>query len=180
MDCSLTGCSIHGIFQARILEWVAMPSSRESSWRRDRTHVSYVYLLWLAGSLSLALPGKPLCIIFSLQVKVKSLSCVQLCDPMDCSLPGSSVHWIFQARILGWFAISFSRRSSRPRVWTQISWIVGRCFTVWATREVPISELYISPNTGFGKFYIGGHLLLEHCLQNIQGDTSQLFLVSSM
>ena len=41
-------------------------------------------------------------------VKVKLLSCPTLCDPMDCSLPGSSVHGIFQARILEWVAISFS------------------------------------------------------------------------
>ena len=68
---------------------------------------------------------------------MKSLSCVlTLCDPMNCSLPGSSLHGIFQARILEWVAISFSRRSSRPRDWTQVSCIVSRCFTVWATREV--------------------------------------------
>ena len=42
-------------------------------------------------------------------------SCPTLCDPMDCSLPGSSAHGILQARILEWVAISFSRRSSRPR-----------------------------------------------------------------
>ena len=59
-----------------------------------------------------------------------------LCDPMDYSLPGSSVHGIFQTRILERVAISFSRRSSRLRDWTQVSCIVGRCFTVWATREV--------------------------------------------
>ena len=39
-------------------------------------------------------------------------SCLTLCDPMDCSLPGSSNHGIFQARTLEWVAISFSRRSS--------------------------------------------------------------------
>ena len=39
-------------------------------------------------------------------------SCLTLCDPMDCSLPGSSIHGIFQARILEWVAISFSRASS--------------------------------------------------------------------
>ena len=44
-------------------------------------------------------------------------SCPTLCDPMDYSLPGSSVHGIFQARILGWVAISFSRGSSQPP-WT--------------------------------------------------------------
>ena len=44
-------------------------------------------------------------------------SCLTLCNPMDCSPPGSSVHWISQARILEWVAISFSRASSRPRDW---------------------------------------------------------------
>ena len=38
-----------------------------------------------------------------------------LSDPMDCSLPGSSIHVIFQARVLEWVAISFPRRSSQPR-----------------------------------------------------------------
>ena len=42
MDCSLSGSSVHGIFQARILEWVAMPSSRGSSQPRDQTCVYYV------------------------------------------------------------------------------------------------------------------------------------------
>ena len=63
-------------------------------------------------------------------------SCPTLCDPMNCSLPGSSVHGILQARILEWVAISFSRRPSWPRDWTQVSCIVGRCFTIWATREI--------------------------------------------
>ena len=48
-------------------------------------------------------------------------SCLILCDPMDHSPPGSSVHGIFQARILEWIAIPFSRRSSQPRDWTQVS-----------------------------------------------------------
>ena len=51
------------------------------------------------------------------------------------SLPGSSVHGIFQARILEWGAISFSRGFSRPRDWTWVSCIAVRCFTIWATRE---------------------------------------------
>ena len=63
-------------------------------------------------------------------------SCPTLFDPMDCSLPGSSIHRIFQARVLEWGAISFSRGSSQPRDWTQVSRTVGRRFTVWATREV--------------------------------------------
>ena len=54
--------------------------------------------------------------------------CPTLCDPMDCSLPGSSIHGIFQARVLEWVAISFSRGSSQPRDRTWVSLIVGRCF----------------------------------------------------
>ena len=62
-------------------------------------------------------------------------SCPTLCDPMDCSPPGSSVHGILQARILEWVAILFSRGSSQPRDRTQVSRIAGRCFSLWATRE---------------------------------------------
>ena len=63
------------------------------------------------------------------------LLCPTLCDPMDCSLPGSSVYGILQARIQKWVAISSSRRASRPRYWTLISCvfcIAGRFFTCWA------------------------------------------------
>ena len=56
--------------------------------------------------------------------------CLTLCGPMDCSLPGSPVHGIFQARVLEWAAISFSRGSSRPRDRTWVSRIVGRHFTI--------------------------------------------------
>ena len=59
--------------------------------------------------------------------------CLTLCDPMDCSPSGSSIHGIFQARILEWVVISFSRGSSQPRDWTQVSCIASRFFTVWAT-----------------------------------------------
>ena len=61
--------------------------------------------------------------------------CLTLCNPMDCSPPGPSVHGIFQARVLEWVAISFSRGSSQPRDWTQVSCIAGRRFTIWSTRE---------------------------------------------
>ena len=62
-------------------------------------------------------------------------SCLTLCDPIECSLSGSSIHGIFQARVLEWIAISFSRGSSWPRNWTQVSRFAGRRFTVWATRK---------------------------------------------
>ena len=67
-------------------------------------------------------------------MKVKVKSCPTPCDPMDCSLPGSSLHGILQARVLEWVAISFSRGSSWPRDQTQVSRIPGRHFNLWATR----------------------------------------------
>ena len=62
-----------------------------------------------------------------------------LCNSMDYSPPGSSVHCISQARIMEWVAISFSRRSSRCRDWTRISYVscIGGFFTTWATWEAP-------------------------------------------
>ena len=57
-------------------------------------------------------------------------SCLTLCDPMDCTPPGTSVHEIFQARILEWVAISFSRGSSQPRDQIQVSCIGGRRFNL--------------------------------------------------
>ena len=67
-------------------------------------------------------------------------SCPTLWNPVDCSPPGSSVHRIFQARILEWAAISLSRGSSRPRGRTQVSCV--SCFSRqilyhWATWEAP-------------------------------------------
>ena len=63
--------------------------------------------------------------------KVKVIqSCRTLCDPMDYT-----VHGILQARILEWVAFPFSRGSSQPRDWTQVSLIAGGFFTSWTTRE---------------------------------------------
>ena len=62
-------------------------------------------------------------------------SCLTLCNPMDCSLPGFSVHGILQARILEWVTISFYRGSSQPKDQTEVSWIARRHFNLWATRE---------------------------------------------
>ena len=56
-------------------------------------------------------------------------------ENQSCSLPGSSVHGILQAKILEWIAILFSRASSQPKDWTQVSCIAGRFFIIWATRE---------------------------------------------
>ena len=53
--------------------------------------------------------------LYIYQLSSVSQSCLTLCDPIDCGPPGSSVHGVFQARILEWVAISFSRGSSQPR-----------------------------------------------------------------
>ena len=105
-------------------------------WQKDR-HV----LLDFSGPS----PCLPLRSSFSLigwsEVKWSGSVVSTLCDPMDCSPPGSSIHGIFQATVLEWVAISFSRGSSRPRYQTQVSHIVGRHFTLWATREVAAYRL---------------------------------------
>ena len=85
----------------------------------------------------------------TIPMKARQLLCVclvaqshpTLCDPLDYSLPGSCVLGIFQARLLEWVAISYSRASARPRDRTRVSrfsWIAGRFFTHWADREALI------------------------------------------
>ena len=63
--------------------------------------------------------------------------------PMDCILPGSSVHGIFQARILEWVAVPSSKGSSQPQDRTQVSHIAGEIFTNWATREAQ-NKVYLT------------------------------------
>ena len=69
--------------------------------------------------------------------------CPTVCDPMDYSLPGSSVYGILQARILEWIAILFSRGSSRPRDGTcllPLLHLAGEFFTTSAAREAPTND----------------------------------------
>ena len=124
MDCSLPGSSVHGIFQTRVLEWGAISFSgrckllllplvvsRQSclTLRPQRRQPTKLPRPWDS-------PGKNTGVgcHFLLQcMKVTSesevaQSCLTLCDPMDCSPPGSSVHGIFLARVLEWVAIAFS------------------------------------------------------------------------
>ena len=70
-------------------------------------------------------------------------SCLTLCDPVDCSLSGSSVHGILQARILGWVAISFSKGSSRPRDWTLVSGTADRLYLL-SHQGSPLSGEYMA------------------------------------
>ena len=75
---------------------------------------------------------------FALSIAVVVLaaqSCPTLCNPIDCSPLGPSVHEILQARILEWIVFPFSRGSSQPRDQIRVSCIAGSFFNVWATRE---------------------------------------------
>ena len=95
------------------------------------------------------------------------LSCVWLCDSVDCSPPGSSAHGIFQARILEWIAIFFSRGSSSHRDWTHVlasPTLTGRFFTHWvigkaSNREQPLIKRTNCTITGrlssLNSFYSG-------------------------
>ena len=69
---------------------------------------------------------------------------VSLCDPMDYSPPGSSVYGIFQARILEWVAISFSRGSSQPMDWTCIYCIFWTSQVAqWQRTHLPMQEMWV-------------------------------------
>ena len=128
MAYSLPGSSVHRIFQARILEWVAISFSNAWKWK-VKVKVKLLSRVWLLATPWTAAYQAPQSIGFSRQEHWSGLpfpspvheveserevaqSCPTLSDPMDCSLPGSSVHRIFQARVLEWGAIAFSQRHS--------------------------------------------------------------------
>ena len=109
VDCSLPGSFVHGFPQATILEWFAMPSSRASSQPRDQTQISCI-----AGRFFTMSTG-----FFSIERSLAkesenevTQSCLTLCDPMDCSPPGSSIHGIFQARY--WSGLPFPSPGDLP------------------------------------------------------------------
>ena len=128
MDCSLPGSFVHGICQARVLEWGAIAFSDAASLLLLLLiHFSCVRL---CVTPYMAAHQAPPSLGFSRhehwsglpfpspvhEVKSESecaQSCPTLSDPMDCSLPASSVHGIFQARVLQWGAIAFSGKLAR-------------------------------------------------------------------
>ena len=138
-----------------MLEWIAIPFSRGSSQPRDQTWVSCIgrqtlYHLSHQGSpsficlffqilspyrLSQNIEHSSLCYkvgpyqLFHTWYCLVAKSCMTLCNPMNDSPPGSSVHGISQARILQWVAISPFRGSSQPRDWIHFSCIDSRFFT---------------------------------------------------
>ena len=118
MDSSLPGPSVHGILQARILEWVATPSPGELP--HPGSKPEYLALTGIFSTTEPPVDSPKNCA----DVHAKSLQlCPTVCDPTDCSPPGSSVRGILQARILEWLAIFFYRGSSRSRDRIHISCI---------------------------------------------------------
>ena len=104
----------------RILLYKFLFTKLTSLMTRWCTYLFNPYFLWY-------------CLTYGESESEVAQSCLTLCDPVDCSLPGFSVHGILQARVLEWVAISFSRGSSQHRDWTQVSRIAGRRFNLWAT-----------------------------------------------
>ena len=133
IDCSPPGSPVPGILQARTLEWVAISCSSAWKWEVKVKSLSGVRLSvtpWTAAYQD------PLSMGFSRQEYWSGVplpspkllqSCPTLCDPMDCSPPGSSFHGILQER-LEWIAMFSSRGSSQARDWTHVSYVscIGR------------------------------------------------------
>ena len=146
MDCSLPGSSVHGIFQARVLEWVAIAFSVVlwGEWEKPMMEISTELQTWCSREINqvgskchqpslwfvfkcihIAVP--PLSPAHTLlpcpppsgltpHLQSMPLSVTTPCNPMDCSSPGSSVHGVLQARILEWVVMAFSRDLPNPGI----------------------------------------------------------------
>ena len=142
MDMSLSKCqgtvkdretwraAVHGVVrsQTRLSDWTTtrkqkVPTQRFSSRLHNQDDNT--------GHFWLQFPSPE-----KRKVKVAQ-PCLTLCDPLDCSLPGSSIRGILQARILKWVAYPFSRGTSCPRNRNRVFCIAGGFFPSWATREAP-------------------------------------------
>ena len=151
MGCNLPGCSVHGILQARILEWVAMPFSRGSSQSRNRTQV-----FWIAGGFyQLSYQGSR---ILAWESESRSVVSDSLWPHRLYSVQFSIVPGILQARILAWVSFLFSRESLNPGIEPRSPtlqadslptelWGKPPCYTCLfssKTQSWEVSSLYIS------------------------------------
>ena len=116
---------------------------------------------WRSSSLSWCY-REILCVCVCVCVWVAQL-CPPLCDPMDCSLPGSSVHGILQARIPEWLAMPFSRGFFWLRDQTWVSHIAGRFFTIWATKEAKRSYTVFSLSFSGWNVHLS-YLIQKYCI----------------
>ena len=133
MDCSPPSSSVHGILQARILEWVAISYCWGSSQPRDRTCVSCLADRFFTTSTTWEAHAAAAAAAKSLQL------CPTLCDPIGGSPPGSTVPGVLQARTLEWVAISFSN-AWKWKVKVKLLSRVQRLATPWtAAYQAPLS-----------------------------------------
>ena len=133
MKCSL---GISNVLERSLIFPILLFSSISLHWSLRKPFLSLLAILWNSAFKWVS------------EVKWSEIaqSCPTLCNPMDYSLPGSSLHGILQARVLEWVAISFPRGSSWPRDQTWVSGIPGRRFNLWATREA-LKKPQRSPNS---------------------------------
>ena len=127
--------SVHEVTESDMTEWLINNNSyepnikpRNHNWQSNFQTLSEKNRRWYKRNL----------VYYQGMKKVKMLviqSCPILRDPTDCNPTGSFVHGIFQAGILEWVAIPFSRGSSWPSDQTQATCIACRLFTIWASRE---------------------------------------------
>ena len=128
---------------------------------------------WLSDSTTIG-NRRMICIICSqhswtrseVKWSVVTELCSTLCNPLDCSLPGSSVQGIFQARILEWVAIPFSRAFPQPRDRSQVSCIAVRFFTIWYISTISISPLHIAQ----GNLHAGLHCLYGEGMMTVNSE----------
>ena len=106
-------------------------------WRKNDLALAWESSISYTGiNLSMVTDTGTLAGLVIMTVLVAQL-CMTLCEPMNCSPSGSSVHGILKTKMLEWVAIPFSSGSSQPRDQTWVSCIAGSFFTIWATREAP-------------------------------------------
>ena len=140
------GSSAHEILQARILEWVAIPLSRRSSWPRDQISISCVAVRFFT---TWATKEESLC------VRAKLLQSCLTCSSLGCSPPGSSVHGILQEITLERIAVPSSRGSSQPSNGNQDS--CGPCTAGGFFTAEPLGkpfEILLSANSSTGRSII--------------------------
>ena len=122
MDWGPTGSSVHGILQARILEWVAIPFEGQGIFQTQGSNPGLLHCRQILYHLGH-------CAVCLVWLFVTPWTVAHQAPQAPLSIR------ILQARILEWAAMPSFRGSSQTRDWTQVSCSVGRFFTVWATRE---------------------------------------------